>query len=88
VLVYNKIDRIEGLPPASALRNEDGKIAELRVSAISGIGMDLLRDTIREQAENLHMAISRSARIALSGRQQTELTNAAQLQEIASLGVD
>ena len=50
VIVYNKIDRLEGNPVAAILRNEDGKIAELRVSALAGTGMDLVRQTIREHA--------------------------------------
>jgi GTP-binding protein HflX len=50
VIVYNKIDRLEGNPVAAILRNEDGRIAELRVSALAGMGMDLVRQTIREHA--------------------------------------
>ena len=50
IIVYNKIDKLEGIPIAAILRNEDGKIAELRVSALAGIGMDLVRDTIKEHA--------------------------------------
>ena len=50
VIVYNKIDKLESVPIAAILRNEDGKIAELRVSALAGIGMDLVRETIKEHA--------------------------------------
>jgi len=50
VIVYNKIDKLEGMPIPVVLRNEDGKIAELRVSALAGIGMDLMRDAIKEHA--------------------------------------
>jgi len=50
IIIYNKIDRLEGGPVAAILRNEDGKIIELRVSALSAIGMDLLRDAMREFA--------------------------------------
>ncbi len=50
VIVYNKIDKLDATPVAAILRNEDGKIAESRVSALAGIGMDLVRDTIKEYA--------------------------------------
>ena len=50
VLVFNKIDRLGGIPFATVLRNEDDKIGELRVSALSGLGVDLVRETIKEHA--------------------------------------
>jgi GTP-binding protein HflX len=50
VLVYNKIDRVETHPLPLAVRDADGKICELRVAALSKIGMDLVRDAIRESA--------------------------------------
>ena len=50
IIVYNKIDKIDGIPVAAILRNEDGKIAELRVSGLNGIGIDLVRETIKENA--------------------------------------
>ncbi|MEO8101554.1 MAG: GTPase HflX, partial [Betaproteobacteria bacterium] len=50
VVVLNKIDKLDGIPVPSVLRNEDGKIAELRVSALAGIGMDLVREAIKEHA--------------------------------------
>ena len=50
VIVLNKIDKLEGTPFAVILRNEDGKIAELRVSALEGIGMDLVRQAVKEHA--------------------------------------
>ncbi len=50
VLVYNKIDRVETHPLPLAVRDADGKICELRVAALSKIGMDLVRDAIRETA--------------------------------------
>ena len=57
IIVCNKIDKLEDVPVAAVLRNEDGKIAELRISALAGIGMDLLRDTIKEYAlENRHLS--------------------------------
>ena len=51
VIVYNKIDRLDASPVAALLRNEDGNIAELRVSAMAGLGMDLIREAIRQHAE-------------------------------------
>ena len=50
VLVFNKIDRLDGIPVATVMRGEDDKIAELRVSALSGLGIDLVRETIKENA--------------------------------------
>ncbi len=50
VIVLNKIDRLDDIPVAALLRNEDGKIAELRLSALAGIGIDLVRESIKEHA--------------------------------------
>ena len=54
IVVYNKIDlQADALLSAVipvALRDESGKIVELRVSAATGAGMDLLRDSIHEYA--------------------------------------
>ena len=50
VIVYNKIDRQDACPVAALLRDEDGNIAELRVSALAGLGMDLIREAIRRHA--------------------------------------
>ena len=57
LLVFNKIDRLCDVPFSTVLRNEDDKIVELRVSALSGLGIDLVRETIKEYA----MARGRSA---------------------------
>jgi GTP-binding protein HflX len=51
VIVNNKIDRLEAHPVATALRDADGKIRELRVAALQRVGMDLIREAIREQAQ-------------------------------------
>lgn len=88
VIVYNKIDRLEGLPPATALRNEDGKISELRVSAATGSGMDLLRDTIREHAESISPAVRPYYGDAAMEQDEAVLIDQAHLHEIAHLGVD
>ncbi|MBP8119790.1 MAG: GTPase HflX [Burkholderiales bacterium] len=50
IIVQNKIDRLDGTPLAAVLRDENGNIRELRVSALAGLGMDLLRDAIKEEA--------------------------------------
>ena len=88
VIVYNKIDRLEGLPPATALRNEDGKISELRVSAATGSGMDLLRDTIREHAESISPAVRPYYGDAATEQDEAVLIDQAHSHEIAHLGVD
>ena len=48
VIVHNKIDQLEGTPLAAVLRDESGKIRECRASALQGIGMAELRETIKE----------------------------------------
>ncbi len=50
LLVYNKIDRLDGAAQPSLMRDEDGKIIELRTSALSGAGLDLLRTALHEYA--------------------------------------
>ncbi|HEX9392562.1 MAG TPA: GTPase HflX [Usitatibacteraceae bacterium] len=86
LIVYNKIDRLEGSPPATVLRNEDGKIIELRVSAETGDGMDLLRDTIREYAETIKPAAYDASGRAPAEQDGAFLTD--QAYEIAHLGVN
>ena len=48
IIVHNKIDRLEDTPFASVLRDESGKIRECRVSALDGVGIAELRETIKE----------------------------------------
>ena len=48
VVVHNKIDQLEGTPLAAVFRDESGKIRECRLSALQGVGMAELRDTIKE----------------------------------------
>ena len=48
VIVHNKIDRLENAPLGAVLRDESGKIRECRVSALQGIGIEHLRETIKE----------------------------------------
>jgi GTPase len=51
IVVLNKIDRLPDGAPASALRGPDGKISEVRVSAVTGEGFNYLRDALAEFAE-------------------------------------
>ena len=55
IIVYNKIDRLDmgqmSTPLIAVIRDEDDKIIEVRVSAKSGAGLDLLRDAMRERAK-------------------------------------
>ncbi len=60
IRVLNKIDRLEGNFPASLLRDESGKICEVRLSAVTGEGINLLRDALEMFAiASLEMQTSR-----------------------------
>jgi GTP-binding protein HflX len=48
LLVFNKIDRIEGASPRIDQRGEDGGLA-VWVSARDGLGIDLLREALGER---------------------------------------
>lgn len=48
VIVHNKIDQLEAAPRGAILRDESGKIRECRVSALQGIGIAHVRETIKE----------------------------------------
>ena len=48
VIVHNKIDQLEAAPLGAILRDESGKIRECRVSALQGIGIAHVRETIKE----------------------------------------
>lgn len=50
IRVMNKIDRFEADVPPALLRDENGKIREVRVSAVTGAGFDHLRDALAEYA--------------------------------------
>ena len=50
IRVLNKIDRLESMPPPSVLRDENGKICQVNVSAATGAGFELLRDALAEYA--------------------------------------
>jgi GTPase len=62
VIVWNKIDLTEAAPGVD--RDEYGNIARVRVSARSGEGLELLRDSLAELA--LAKAMSRQKAIALA----------------------
>ena len=91
LMVYNKIDLLEGVPSATILRNEDGKIDELRVSAATGLGMDLLRDAIGEYAASVVTAVVRGggdiAGLAVLENDEV-LIDQAQADDVAHFGVD
>ncbi len=50
IRVLNKIDRLEGNSLASIFRDESGKISEVRLSAITGAGVEQLRNALLEYA--------------------------------------
>jgi len=54
LLVWNKAD-LKGLPPAIE-RDEHGRIAAVRVSALTGDGLDLLREALTELAGGAKVA--------------------------------
>lgn len=51
ILVLNKIDRTD--LPAEILRDSEGSIVAVRISALQGTGLDLLREAIREKAREM-----------------------------------
>lgn len=51
ILVLNKIDRTD--LPAEILRDSEGSIVAVRISALKGTGLDLLREAIREKAREM-----------------------------------
>jgi GTP-binding protein HflX len=50
VIVFNKLDKLDGMAVATTMRDENDKIAELRVSALTGNGIELVRNAIKEHA--------------------------------------
>ncbi len=68
VIVHNKIDQLEAAPRGAILRDESGKIRECRVSALQGIGIAHVRETIKEyglddQANRTYASGSREIRV-------------------------
>ena len=49
ILIWNQIDRVPGLEP-EVVRDPCGKILNIKVSAATGAGMDLVRDALLETA--------------------------------------
>ncbi|WP_334107227.1 ribosome rescue GTPase HflX [Methylobacillus sp.] len=58
ILVLNQIDRV-GIAPGLD-RDEYGRISKIRVSAMTGEGMDLLRQALLEHQRTLHDKLSQS----------------------------
>ena len=54
ILVLNKIDRTD--LEAEILRNSQGEIEAVRISALKGIGLDLLREAILEKSRGIKEA--------------------------------
>ena len=51
LVVWNKIDAVPGLAP-EVVRDTHGKILNIKVSAVTGAGIDLLRDVLAEAARD------------------------------------
>jgi len=51
ILVYNQIDRVAGMEP-EVVRDSSGNILNIKVSALTGAGIDGLRDVLAEVARN------------------------------------
>jgi GTP-binding protein HflX len=51
LLVYNKVDRVPGMP-AEVVRESHGKILNIKVSAVTGAGIDLLRGVLADAARD------------------------------------
>ena len=51
ILVLNKIDRTDLQP--EILRNDFGEIEAVRISALKGLGLDLLREAILEKSRQI-----------------------------------
>ncbi|HUL95041.1 MAG TPA: GTPase HflX [Usitatibacter sp.] len=50
VVVYNQIDRVPGMAPEIVRDPHDGKILNIKVSAFTGAGVELLREALAEAA--------------------------------------
>ena len=60
VLVYNQIDRVPGMEP-EVMRDPYGKILNIKVSAHTGAGIDLLRDALAEAARDAASGLATAA---------------------------
>jgi GTPase len=65
IVVYNKIDLLDegqmSSPLGAIIRDVDGKIIEIRTSATSGAGLELVRDAMREFASAVYTRRSYAA---------------------------
>lgn len=85
LLVYNKIDQLDCIPLPTLLRGEDGKIKELRISAVTGLGIDYLRNALGEYALDFQNCDTASLPSDFAG--QVVSTNDALQKAHVSLGV-
>jgi GTP-binding protein HflX len=60
IVVWNKIDQRPGLEP-EVVRDSCGKILNIKVSAASGAGIDLLRDVLAEAAREAARPLASAA---------------------------
>jgi GTP-binding protein HflX len=54
IIVFNQIDRVPGMAP-EVVRDSHGKILNIKVSALSGAGIEALRETLAEVARGSQM---------------------------------
>jgi len=60
VKVWNQIDRVPGLQP-EVVRDSYGKILNIKVSAATGAGVDLLRNVLADAAREASGALASAA---------------------------
>ncbi len=72
VIVFNKLDKLDGMAVATTMRDENDKIAELRVSALTGNGIDLVRNAIKEYAMANGFSATSSSDVAYLGDSHPE----------------
>ncbi len=72
VIVFNKLDKLDGMAVATTMRDENDKIAELRVSALTGNGIDLVRNAIKEYAMANGFPATSSSDVAYLGDSNPE----------------
>jgi GTP-binding protein HflX len=70
IRVFNKIDRLDPLGQASVMRDETGRIAEVRVSAVTSAGLTELRAALGEYASGV------DSMLAVGGTTAPSIANA------------
>jgi GTP-binding protein HflX len=60
ILVLNQIDKVPGMQP-EVVRESYGKILNIKVSAFTGAGIDLLRETLAEAARDAASGLATAA---------------------------